>query len=496
LSKSHNLLTITLVSYKIRLMTKVPSTFWSHIFPLTILGYGIILRLANYLANRSLWLDEAFLALNIINRNYSGLLRPLDYHQVAPTGFLLLTKFFTSMFGSNEFALRFLPFFLGIIALFSFYLLSRELFMGEWLILSVAFFSFSDSIIYYTAELKPYSGDVFFTIALCGTGLKFLKERRQGIIFTILAILAPFFSFPSVFIVCGLALTFFYQSFKKRKQGKYLSFLPILLGIVSILFNYLLQYLPNLSDIGLRSFWDPYFFHPASLPHLLLRTGKFIRSPFYLAFGISIAFLIILGVVSFGRRVENFIFISSFLFFLLASFLRFYPIHWRLILFSLPILIIYLVTGIAQLCGPISKNRFYLIRSALGLLGLFVFLRASFYLFNPRTVEEIRPLVHYLQKEIKDGDKVYVYYGAVPPFLYYNRTRRFAPSVFIIYGKENRERPEEYIKEMNQLSGRVWFLFSHFYGKEKEIFLDYLKTRGKLLDSQPAPGALLYLYDL
>ena len=48
-----------------------------------IIGLGIFLRLFQYLHNRSLWLDEASLALNLIEKTFSELLQPLDYGQMA-----------------------------------------------------------------------------------------------------------------------------------------------------------------------------------------------------------------------------------------------------------------------------------------------------------------------------------------------------------------------------------------------------------------------------
>jgi len=38
-----------------------------------ILLVGFILRMRQYLTGRSLWIDEAMLALNIVNRNFAGL---------------------------------------------------------------------------------------------------------------------------------------------------------------------------------------------------------------------------------------------------------------------------------------------------------------------------------------------------------------------------------------------------------------------------------------
>src|ERR1700730_13625855 len=75
---------------------------------------GALLRLALYLRNRSLWYDEALLALNILHRPFAGLFGTLDYHQGAPVGFLLLEKLATKIGGGSEFALRFMPLLFGI----------------------------------------------------------------------------------------------------------------------------------------------------------------------------------------------------------------------------------------------------------------------------------------------------------------------------------------------------------------------------------------------
>ena len=70
---------------------------------------GAIVRLTQYFANRSLWLDEAMLANNIVPRSFSDLARALDHGQVAPIGFLWIEKALVSILGNNEFALRLFP---------------------------------------------------------------------------------------------------------------------------------------------------------------------------------------------------------------------------------------------------------------------------------------------------------------------------------------------------------------------------------------------------
>ena len=70
------------------------SLTWERIAIAILLVLGVVLRIRQYLAGRSLWVDEAMLALNIVNRGFAGMFMPLDYDQGAPIGFLLVEKIF------------------------------------------------------------------------------------------------------------------------------------------------------------------------------------------------------------------------------------------------------------------------------------------------------------------------------------------------------------------------------------------------------------------
>ena len=67
---------------------------------------ALALRLAVYLADRSLFIDEAFIALNVSRRSATGLTGVLSWNSAAPIGFLEIEKGLTALFGESEHVLQ------------------------------------------------------------------------------------------------------------------------------------------------------------------------------------------------------------------------------------------------------------------------------------------------------------------------------------------------------------------------------------------------------
>ncbi|MGA7928379.1 MAG: glycosyltransferase family 39 protein, partial [Candidatus Sulfotelmatobacter sp.] len=175
---------------------------------LAVGAVGAGLRLRQFFSCRSLWYDEALFALNVLHRSFKGLFQPLDYHQGAPVGFLLLEKLSTLLAGKGELALRTIPLLAGIVSLVVFYEVARLYLSAKAVPIAFILFSLSKSLIYYSSEAKQYSTDVLVTLALLHLVFKLSEgslSRRKLFDASGVGALAIWFSHPASFVLAGAA---------------------------------------------------------------------------------------------------------------------------------------------------------------------------------------------------------------------------------------------------------------------------------------------------
>src|SRR5437868_12434581 len=87
---------------------------------------GLCLRGWHYLANPSVWHDEAALALNVLGKSFHDLLGPLYFAEAAPPLFLWAEKSISHFLGDGPFSLRLLPFLASLAALLGFASVARR----------------------------------------------------------------------------------------------------------------------------------------------------------------------------------------------------------------------------------------------------------------------------------------------------------------------------------------------------------------------------------
>jgi hypothetical protein len=481
----------------------------SAILCVAILLIGTTFRLSQYIANRSLWMDEAMLALNIINRSFSGLAQPLDDYQGAPLGFLFVQKLQTILFGNADYVLRIFPVICGLSSIWAMYALAKRIFVERAAIIAaVILFSFSDRLIYYSSENKQYSSDVFICLLLLYVIVRTFDRNSWNQDFVLLAAsgtAALGFSHPALFILAGGGCTLGIH-FILNRDGRSTIKLGCVAAVwcVSALGLYFISLRHLTANTGLLEYWS-YAFMP--LPpwrdwRWFIEISRSVMSnPIGLPHKLTMALLAIGAISICVRRWQyGLMLLLPILFTLTASALHKYPFADRLILFLLPIMLLIIAESIGRTpCVFDGLKRFPRMGFPVA-LGILAWVAASpayyaaLHLRHPRVIEEIKPILSYLSHHGRINDVLYVYGGAEPAFQYYLPFYRLN-NFRVVQGPFNNHAQQHALGELNQLrgSGRTWVLFSHF---DESFFLENLEKVGKPLEQMSAQGAWLGLYDL
>ena len=170
---------------------------------------GLAWRVARFASCPPLWGDEAFIAVNLLARDYAGMLRTLEYYQIVPLGFLWAELAVVRLLGGSEWAVRLIPFLAGLAALGLFARFATRLVDRRSALIAVGIFAASYYPVRHATEVKPYATDLL--IALAATMLAWsLRDRptsgRRWAGLTLVVALGVWFSYPLVFVAAGIGL--------------------------------------------------------------------------------------------------------------------------------------------------------------------------------------------------------------------------------------------------------------------------------------------------
>jgi hypothetical protein len=483
-----------------------------------IISFGILIRLVQYLSNRSLWADEAVLALNIINRSYLELAQPLDYEQGAPIGFLFVEKVAIQLLGNNEFALRLFPLLAGIVSLFLFAKLLQICLLPIGRPIALVIFANLSYLIYYSSEVKQYSSDVAIALILLVLFLP-VKEQKlsehQFFIYSFMVVISIWFSHPAILVLGSLIARDILISFAQKNKLYITNKIVIyLLGLLSFALFYFISVQDLNNNETLMNSWEEAF--PSSIFDLIWfldSFGKFFYKPLGFEGGLDglaiVAF--ILGCFSYyyRNRIILISLMSPLLVTFLAASLHLYPFRSRLVLFLTPLFIIIIAEGLSFLFNLRDKKTPLILGYLIAILLIFFpGIEAANIVLMPKVKEEIKPVITYVKNNEKPGDILYIYQRGIYQFKYYAEKYGYRDGDYIIGvddldrydGKElSAEEWERYKQDLDKLRGnqRVWLLFSHANrGSETKMIKDYLDRIGQQLDYFEAPGAFVYLYNL
>jgi hypothetical protein len=475
-----------------------------------------------FLSGRSLWLDEAMLALNILDRSFLGLTRqPMEYGQSAPIGYVFGVKFFNLMLGSSEYALRIFSLLAGLVSLVLMAWLAKKFLGMVGALIAMAFFSFAPFLIYYSAELKQYMCDV-----TVGLFLFFIFVRRIGkppeestwrdyLLSGLVGALLLWFSHPAIFVAAGVGAILFLHAIlagDRRLIARTIGMLALWgLSFVALYLlhlrhltssDLLLDYwedgfmpMPPWSAVGIRWFghtWRAILDNPL----------EFSPDEPGLVFVVFIIGFVALVIKNWrvGAALG-----SVFLFVLAASALGKYSVIGRMLLFLTPVIFLFLAAGIDGV-GSLIKHKWLGVAVKLALAGYIMFIPVQYSIerfITPKVQEHIKPTMEYMQENYREGDIIYVYYYTEPAFRFYAPKFGFEKDDYIA-GEKHQDHPEAYLRELDALAGndRVWLIFTHVYFRgdfnERDYMLAYLDGIGDKIREYRVPHTAvnLYLYDL
>jgi dolichyl-phosphate-mannose-protein mannosyltransferase len=471
---------------------------WVGVLSWFLVVAGLLVRVAQWLSNRSLWHDEAMLARNIIDRSPLELLAPLDYHQGAPVLFLLLVDAATSLFGLGERSLRLIPLLSSLLGLVLFFLIARLFLETRYVPIAVLLFVLSYRLMYYAQEIKQYSVDVTIAIVLTYFFLRLLESNSPRnihlICLGVLGSVATFLSHPSVFVLASIASTLIALRCCKHLSVSFRSLILVIGSwVVGLGANYIF-FLRSLSaNETLLTYWRGGFL-PLPISTGAVRVwwetaGDFLSySGFPVQWHIFVLALVAVAVGSGIRsRSAPMLMIAMCFFYAFGtSVLGKYPFATRLALYAVPLLILSVVKGLEAISRRSAPVYFIFV---LALIAPSI--KSLPTLLRPIQRAEVRSLLRYLDLNRQPGDHVYVSDNASHAVKYYRRNN--APEKDYWHFGAPWTGIAGYIDDIRAMKEwpRVWFVFAHTRDIE-DVLVSHID--GMLLQRHAEFGASLYLY--
>jgi hypothetical protein len=341
-----------------------------------VLALGIFVRLVVYYENRGYFLDEASLLGNIAGVPIFDFSQPLSSNQLAPHGFLIVERAIVSKLGHGGYATRLFPLVSGITALVLFSWLARRVLPPRPALVALVLFAFSDDLVHYSSELKPYSLDLAIGLAVTLLAIDAVREppgagRAAGL--AILAAVAPWFSFPSAFIIAGCGLSLILLCLVRRQYKD-----ALIWGIRGALWlaSFAASYRASLAILhppsAMYRFWNFAFLPVWPLPMSLRRISEsagilleiFVNplnlvAPVWPWLGVMLPLLLMLaGGARLARQSlpDWALLVVPISLAVVASALKQYPLHGRLILPLVPALVL-LVAGGTETIHQLAPGR-------------------------------------------------------------------------------------------------------------------------------------------
>lgn len=480
------------------------------IFGMCIIFAGIAVSIFMNLVGRSLWLDEAMLAYSFSERSLWELTSSIfEWEQSAPVLYLYLVKLLTLVFGNTEFVLRSFSVLSYVIVLFLSGYAAKKLFHIKYPILAAAFLANMNFMLNYSNQFKQYMSECIWVLLVLlmyyfykEKGLAWWKMTLAFMVFIWGANPACFFiggilvyEFICGIVKLGVIPHFRTASEEAAAEGQLLVRNSIFTGVgigISFICYYFYWLRGTATSSVMQDYWQNADFPliPTSIADLKLAQA-FVYEIF-ITFREARVFMValvlaalVIGIFWEKNRYCTVIALGFFVT-LFASYIHMFPIADRLWCFSFPLFTILAFYAIDKMAAGSRKAElaalFLMFTLMLTNNGILVYRHAENVYWAG---EEANAAIAYVQENICDDEKVYVYYHSIPVVKYrigYEAERiGDVTADNIMWGTDtlDKEEAQNDIEKVLQ-SDKCYILASHAPAERINPLLDAAKTEGNL----------------
>ncbi|HTU92113.1 MAG TPA: glycosyltransferase family 39 protein, partial [Gemmataceae bacterium] len=307
----------------------------------------------------------------VFDKSFVDLLGPLRENQAAPPLFLWLLRGLYQLAGGSEWWMRLPALAASVAGLLVMAPLARRVAGRRGGLWAVAFCAFGHHAAAHAGEVKPYALDFLMAELILLATLRcqaIVSGWRPRAALCLLAVLAPWASYPSVFFLGAASAALLVHAFRRRHAAHVRARIAFacVVGGLSVLSSFFLWLFAvrHQATADLHTFWNSSFLDLSSpraatawIGRCLIEIGNYGTREM----GLPLVVLALIGASSLRRRpARSVLLIGPILLALLASALHLYPLGGRLLFFLVPCLWLLAARGIDVLSRRLSVRRAWL----------------------------------------------------------------------------------------------------------------------------------------
>ncbi len=380
-----------------------------------VVGFGLVCRIAQYLANTSLWHDEAYIALNILHRSFGGLFGPLEWHEASPPLFTVAVKALVGVAGHSEYAFRLVALLAGLAGLIVFARLARDIFASQyqwlWAVLMMAA---SAKLIAQANEVKHFTLDTLAAVMLLRWAIRCWYEPRPAadlIAWGIIGAVSIWFSYASAFVLAGTSIVLMYRAMTAwRSAGRAAYVAANLIAMLSAL-TILGPVRAQMSG-PMIEFWRQSYGNAASAWVILYWFGRSMLGLFDYFWQPMGALLLVLAMIGAAamwhdeRRPILMMMTAPIAATLAASFAHLWPFGGNQhMVFAAPAVFIVVAEGIERVRQRLIGRSAWMAAVFIAITLIPGIAPAAYHIVYPRQRHEVRAVLDFVRRHRQPGDR-------------------------------------------------------------------------------------------